>query len=924
MNIDPNILNVMLGVVANGFTALIASSYHRITGLQKSKEQIEIQDSLSKQIRKALENVSDTIEWAGPPEIEELCLFITSPEVNAVVRQLYAVRLIPDQRKTASQIKEEFHRLFSYHFSLAYEESQNRANALFQLLITAVEEMVALGSKHGILSAQDARSTARFRILRDELLTLKKNLELLTSQQLDIEAINRFVIRYHEQISDRHGRITPPNFDDARKLPIDSIYVSPNFEWVGPEVSIHDFIIRSDSGDYRLVNKAIDSAKILFPIVSEKAHSTRYIINDNIISFARSFPPSLIQSQRELFYDMIPRRMLIDLDTLLSKVNRTVVLGNPGGGKSTLTNKICYDFTKPNSRKQERQDLYRITPIPVILREYGNEKKAHNHSILQFIEATAKDKYQVAPPQGAFEYLLLNGRAFVIFDGLDELLETGYRQEIRDDIESFCNLYPSVPVIITSREVGYEQAPLDQEKFETYRLAPFDEGQVQEYVEKWFNTRSEYTSAQKQQKSKDFLHESRIVSDLRSNPLMLGLMCNIYRGESYIPKNRPDVYRKCAEMLFERWDRSREIPITFHFEDDIRPAMAYLAYWIYEDTELQEGVTEQGLINKAAMYLLEQRYDNRDRAERAAREFIEFCRGRAWVFTDAGTDREGEGLYQFTHRTFLEYFTALYLVRTHETTEELVETLMPRIRKREWDIVAQLAFQIKNRSSEGAKDKLLSYLLAPLTNLDEVEAWSLLSFAARCLEFMEPSPKITRDITRAFIGRCISLRSQIKISKKNGNVITPNETIYNLLQEVFRALMAAGQHNRETIAESLKETIIEYVKTSQQLDAMAALEIAFHLDWPIETEMGKQENPQSLSKFWNEVSRNIINETREQIAELSVHNVGLSIDAYKQKLLDIRSIISRFGFGKLFTQGGVIILKVQREPIALGSIRWIV
>ena len=40
----------------------------------------------------------------------------------------------------------------------------------------------------------------------------------------------------------------------------------------------------------------------------------------------------------------------------------------------------------------------------------------------------------------------------VIFDGLDELLDTHYRQEIKGDIESFCNLYPTVPVLITSRE----------------------------------------------------------------------------------------------------------------------------------------------------------------------------------------------------------------------------------------------------------------------------------------------------------------------------------------------------------------------------------------------------------------------------------------------------------------------------------------
>jgi predicted NACHT family NTPase len=167
------------------------------------------------------------------------------------------------------------------------------------------------------------------------------------------------------------------------------------------------------------------------------------------------------------------------------------------------------------------------------------------------------------------------------------------------------------------------------------------------------------------------LEESQPVPDLRSNPLLLALMCNIYRGEGYIPKNKPDVYGKCAEMLFERWDKGRGIQVPLpikEIESQIKPTMMYLAHWIYSDEALQSGVTERKLVAKAADYLCPKRFEDRDEAEQAAREFIEFCRGRAWVFTDTGTTKEGDGLYQFTHRTFLEYFTACYLVRMYPHT----------------------------------------------------------------------------------------------------------------------------------------------------------------------------------------------------------------------------------------------------------------
>jgi predicted NACHT family NTPase len=169
---------------------------------------------------------------------------------------------------------------------------------------------------------------------------------------------------------------------------------------------------------------------------------------------------------------------------------------------------------------------------------------------------------------------------------------------------------------------------------------------------------------------------------------MLALMCNIYRGENYIPRNRPDVYEKCAMMLFERWDKSRGIHVPLPFEAHIRPAMMYLANWVYTAETLQGGVTENSLINKATDYLCPKRFEDRDEAESAARKFIEFCRGRAWVFTDTGTTKEGERLYQFTHRTFLEYFTAAHLVRTHATPQSLIDVLLPKIAKREMDVVS--------------------------------------------------------------------------------------------------------------------------------------------------------------------------------------------------------------------------------------------
>jgi hypothetical protein len=679
------------------------------------------------------------------------------------VRQIYAAKLSGSQQQSFELIREEFLTSFSLYTNIPKDELQDSARLILDDLIEGCEEALQIAIDQGRLSAHEAKSAFRHQILLDEIAAIQKNLDLLTApQKPDIQAILKFEETYRQQVGERHKHITPPYIDAAQKLPINRLYVCPNFVTTS-------------------TNKGQERETLKMP-------------------------------------------------DFLSGIYRAVLLGNPGGGKSTFTLKLCHVLATCYS---ERLFAGReVTPILVVLRDYGAEKKKHNCSILQFIETTANSDYQIQPPSRAFEYLLLNGRAVVIFDGLDELLDTSYRQEISSDVESFCNLYPSVPVLVTSREVGYEQAPLDQEKFEIFRLAPFDEGQVQEYATKWFDVNTDLTPEQRKQKVAAFLEESKPVPDLRSNPLLLALMCNIYRGEGYIPKNKPDVYGKCAEMLFERWDKGRGIQVPLpikEIESQIKPTMMYLAHWIYSDEALQSGVTEQKLVAKAADYLCLKRFEDRDEAEQAAREFIEFCRGRAWVFTDTGTTKEGDGLYQFTHRTFLEYFTACYLVRMYPTPDRLAEVLLSKIARQEWDVVAQLAFQLQNKNIEGAGDELLIALIEQADKTEDDEAFNLLYFAARCLEFMVPSPTVTRKITTACIERFIGSELERIEKEKNSDYEFRSDEPTQQEETIWRLLDAATE-NWATITDSFKNLLVEQINSANEREAFIFLDFGISLE----------------------------------------------------------------------------------------------
>ncbi len=593
--------------------------------------------------------------------------------------------------------------------------------------------------------------------------------------------------------------------------------------------------------------------------------------------------PGIARARREKTEEAEP----LALPAFLSRLYRAVLLGNPGGGKSTVSSKICFDLA---TRYSDRLFAGReVTPAIVILREYGSQKKTTNCSIAQFLEQQASSRFQLTPPANAFEYLLLNGRLLVVFDGLDELLDSSYRQEITSNVETFCKLYPSVPVLVTSREVGYEQAPLNEKLFELFQLAPFDDKQVGEYAGKWFSLDEDYSPEQKVQKAHSFIADSALVPDLRSNPLMLGLMCNLYRAEGYIPRNRPEVYGKCSVMLFERWDKSRGILVPMPFEEHIRPAMQDLAFWIYSNEELQGGVTEHDLIQRTGEYLRKWVFDDIHKARSAAADFIRFCTGRAWVFTDTGTTREGEGLFQFTHRTFLEYFTACYLVSIHPTPQQLMEALTERVFKGEWDVVAQLAFQIQSKQVHGAADDLLTRLLGANCSTQS-DRWNALSFAERTLEFLVPSPKARREVTRAALAFWLAYVRQDEQSQ----FPTPREQGREITEHIGNLLLVTAE-NRDTIADEIELFLRESILSADAGVSAFGAQLGLALAYSVHSTQFRRQGSRDLREYWENVSNRVVNGVLSHVLEIAHRDRSVADHCYWRGLMPLSEAVAVFG-----------------------------
>ena len=445
----------------------------------------------------------------------------------------------------------------------------------------------------------------------------------------------------------------------------------------------------------------------------------------------------------------------LDVYGLAGRLDRSVLLGDPGGGKTTAANVLMHYFASQQDGR---------VPFFVTLRDYAANDPPER-SVVGHIEHILETFYQCPAPPGMVHLLLLTGRAVVIFDGLDELLDTSRRADVTARVERFCAEYPLAPVLVTSRVVGYDQARLDDQLFTCYRLGGFNDNAVFEYARKWFAQDAEAVPGD----TRAFISESASVPDLRSNPLMLALLCILYRGAGSLPRNRAGVYEQCATMLYRRWDTRRRIHQDLRASDLIEPTLRHLAWWLFTRDHAQPAVTERELTTATAGFLYGRGFESADDARAAAVEFVEFCRGRMWVFSDAGTTASGERLYAFTHRTFLEYFAAAQLAYDSDTPEQLADTLVTRVAREQWWVVAELAIQVKDRTSNGGAARVYASLLNGRDWWSAPEDASVLRFLSVCLRSVDPSPRHVRDLTRRLANGIITAKNaDSQTTSRNG------------------------------------------------------------------------------------------------------------------------------------------------------------
>ena len=212
---------------------------------------------------------------------------------------------------------------------------------------------------------------------------------------------------------------------------------------------------------------------------------------------------------------------------------------------------------------------------------------------------------------------------------------------------------------------------------------------------------------------------------------MLGLMAWLFNMRGDVPSNRPEIYRDCAVLMFEKWDPDRDIKANIPVNFDRLQLFSNIASKIFGHPELSAGV-EAAWLEKETRPFFQTVYENKAQAFEAAKALVAFITGRAWVMSEVG-----DKVFAFTHQTFLEYFFARHLDEMHDTVKEIIALVMPKVLRREWDMVSHLSLQIKTHRNLRRQNEALDQLRAMvLGRHDAKQRAALVSFASRSLEYL--------------------------------------------------------------------------------------------------------------------------------------------------------------------------------------------
>ena len=372
---------------------------------------------------------------------------------------------------------------------------------------------------------------------------------------------------------------------------------------------------------------------------------------------ARDRVPSLGMPER-------PER--VPLTDLLSRHRRLLIVGDPGGGKTTFLRFIACVLAKDglvpgSSGRQELLGLpkNKTVPIPILVSVSRlAEDMADNDAVWRVLIQTLTNLFG-EPKTLLLEKALDQGNCVVLLDGLDEVADPTQRIRMAEAVSAVIHHWQDNLFVITSRPFGF-QAVAGLKDMATAHVSAFEEAEILQFMQRWAQALFPDEHVRKRDAYLPELRSAVLnvphIKRMAQNPVMLTCLCVVHWNERHLPQGKADLLMAVLRWLLNAKEQKRtRRGYTNTFAEECFKELA-LAMTI--DPEGKQVAAD---LAWAAERLGRPFQDERDIAENQLRR--EGIRLLEAEMMDSGiVCQDGTGRLRFWHLTFQEHYAGRALV----------------------------------------------------------------------------------------------------------------------------------------------------------------------------------------------------------------------------------------------------------------------
>lgn len=261
------------------------------------------------------------------------------------------------------------------------------------------------------------------------------------------------------------------------------------------------------------------------------------------------------------------------LTDLLQKYRHMLIIGEPGGGKTTFLRLIACVLAKNalgqsmvGQKHYSDISLGESTSIPIFIR-LSTIAEVMKYSHANVGSGTSWNKLILAmenifghEKSAMLQKLMDRGKCALLLDGLDEIPEDNLRNRIVEVVNSMIYHWGNNIIVISSRPYGYKDIA-DLEKIVTFHIDDFGEKEIIEFLDRWgrglYPDENERKRDRYMPKLKKAIIESLPIRKLARNPVMLTCLCVVHWNERRLPEGKAELLAAVLRWLQNAREENR-------------------------------------------------------------------------------------------------------------------------------------------------------------------------------------------------------------------------------------------------------------------------------------------------------------------------------------------------------------------------------